>query len=180
MKNVLLVLVLMFVACSEDGAPDYEGDAGDGDTDSDSDSDTDSDADTDSDYDTDCNEGCTQPPSDFCDEDGYLVHYTGASSCVDDVCVYGFDLQICGYVCVEVEDGPDYCQENACDGVVCNDPPDSECLSDLQLLYYWDQPGGCDETGAQTGTPGACYYNSMETICENGCVPVSGADDYCS
>jgi hypothetical protein len=171
MKTMFLVLALvLFAGCSEDGGLLEDADGGaDGGV-----SDTDADTDTDEEYDTDCADGCTDPPPDTCDEEGSLFQYTGASSCIENACEYEYETVACGYDCVEVEDDDDYCMDDICDGVVCDDPPDSECVNDATLLIYVEDTGECDP-----GT-GECVYLEDTESCPNECIVVSGADDYCS
>lgn len=183
MKTMFLVLVLVLLAGCDEGALSG-GDGGDSDSDGDTDSDTDSDAGTDSDtdadtdtdeeYDTDCDEGCTQPPPDTCDYEGNLMEYTGASSCIESVCEYEYDLVGC-WDCIE-QDGDDFCMEDACDGVACDDPPAAECgVEDPDYLYFpVEESGNCDPA------TGECSWLIEVDYCPDGCIVVSGADDYCA
>jgi hypothetical protein len=176
MKTVLLVMALiLFAGCAEDGSLLEEDGGADG-------GDSDSDTDSEEEYDTDCADGCTDPPPDTCDVDSNLVQYSGASSCVEDVCVYEFEVVACGFTCI-VESGDDHCQDTACEGVVCDDPPDDECVNSETLKDYYDI-GECTEVGGEGYEPGDCGYGAVNDgwfVCPEGteCILVSGADDYC-
>jgi hypothetical protein len=180
MKKMLLVMALvLFAGCAEDGSPLFEEDAGvdggDSDSDIDSDSDADSDTDTDEVYDTDCADGCTDPPPDTCDEEGNLFEYTGSSSCIEDACEYEYETIACGYECIEAP-GDDYCMDSICDGVVCDDPPDNECYPEsIPALRIWVE--GTGECDLDTGE---CVFLEDIENCPSECIVVSGADDYCA
>jgi hypothetical protein len=127
MKKVLLVLVLvLFAGCAEDGSllDDSDGGADGGDSDTDTDSDTDSDTDQGGECTSESLEGCDNPPLDTCDDMGRLVQYDGPVACVDGWCTYGFEITPCDYGCVDAGDGEeDYCatdtDTDTCDDDLC-------------------------------------------------------------
>jgi len=212
MKHFILFSILcLLVACGDSGSGVYEEDDT-SDTDSIGVDGTDS-GDTDSTgiddtsgpdpWDVNCEEvACPQePPPDECNLAGQLVTYSGAPDCVDRVCQYQGSVSDCDWACDYDNEGVAYCKDYPCDGVVCDDPPDAECVempfstpefpdyaipslgianhsSGGYLLAYLEDAGSCNEN------TGECEYSQYKvefTFCGdvNGCVIVSNDHDYC-
>lgn len=96
---------------------------------------------------------CNDPPADFCDGQT-AVSYAATGACIADDCSYSttrLDCFTAANVCVA-----GVCVEpDACDGVVCNDPPSNFCRDDIAVRYA--NPGTC--------SGGICNYAESERDC---------------
>jgi len=155
MEHRALVFVVSVFSCFMSGGGcaqvDVMNEGGDGDTDSDIDADADADSDTDSDSDSDV------------DTDTDTDTDTDADSDTDTDADSDTDTE------TESGTGPD-----ECDGVVCDDPPEDDCLAG-DLVEY-DEDGVCVE--------GECEYSYLLTPCPYGCTggscdPQCTAGDCC-
>ena len=125
-----------------------------------------------------CNaEACVTPPAATC-QGPTLVAYADLGTCDDDgTCVYeqivtncvAQDGQCIDGACVPNE------QEDLCEGVVCDSPPDSTCLNSYTGVTY-------AEAGECVG--GVCQYETTNVDCmereecvEGACVPVADPCD---
>lgn len=123
---------------------------------------------------------CNAPPLDVCDGN-VAVLSEAIGACADGLCSYRQSLQDCtatGETCV------DGACVNACEGVVCSDPPADFCSGNTATFYGL---GAC--------AAGSCDYESfsqdcsltgdfcVEGFCRSGCVDsacVSPPENFCS
>jgi len=115
---------------------------------------------------------CDQIPFDQC-SDGNVLEYTGEVACVDNTCVYSYEITECGMDCITVENDHDYCEN--CDPSTCTDVPFDECKvfpeePETTYIIFYKLPAWCED--------GFCQYNYNGNQCEN-CIVVEDGDDYC-
>lgn len=109
---------------------------------------------------------CEQPPQPQCVSPTSLRVYGSPGSCDQGSCLYGFT-----YVSCSCASGR--CQEDACAGVSCNQPPPATCLGDR--LRSYTSPGTCD------GKSGQCVYPPVDTPCgAGGCQGGQCLSDKCA
>ena len=99
---------------------------------------------------------CATGPAPHCTDGATLIIHGASSQCEDGVCLYGTFGKHCDNGC---SDG--HCNGDPCSGVSCNTPPANACISSTVLRAWDGQPGSCVD--------GACEYETVKTVCENGC-----------
>jgi hypothetical protein len=103
---------------------------------------------------------CDSPPANSCKDDSTLLVYSDQGSCdpQDGSCVYTPVEQDCPEVC-----GQGRClQVDACEGVVCNQPPADRCEDEQTLIRYADTGDCLEDTGQ-------CRYEYEQVSCSQGC-----------
>ncbi len=97
---------------------------------------------------------CDVSPAGECLNASVLLRYAEEGLCAEDVCSYAAEEEICERGC---EDG--HCL-GLCDDVVCDDPPDDECV-DGNTVRMYEAEGTCSE--------GECSYDFQDQNCPDGC-----------
>nr|MDJ0766694.1 hypothetical protein [Myxococcota bacterium] len=97
---------------------------------------------------------CTNPPADYCNNDGDLVVFDQQGVCENGTCTYAESVEPCLFGCESGE-----CLEDPCLNVVCETPPADYCLDGTTQVTY-EVPGTCEG--------GVCSYVSIEAVCASG------------
>jgi len=115
-----------------------------------------------------CVSACDSPPAATCVDPTTLRSYASPGACQPDgACTYGHVDFTCDNGC---DAGACLGAVDACDGIVCDDPPAARCT------------GGALATFASLGTcqAGTCSYASVSIPCSHGCRDGACAGDPCA
>jgi hypothetical protein len=102
---------------------------------------------------------CNTPPENTCDGSFEIEISNTVGWCDRGECFYTSRSEVCVGTC---EDGA--CTGAPCQGITCNQPPDSVC-ADEDTLKVFNSVGYCV---APDGAP-ECRYTSRKVACEGGC-----------
>lgn len=100
---------------------------------------------------------CDAPPANECENSTQLRVYEQTGICDEGLCQYESALQDCPYGCDEDQNA---CVADPCAGIVCDAPPEAECV-DADTLKTYSNAGTCDNA--------ECTYSHQLTECEHGC-----------
>ncbi len=98
---------------------------------------------------------CNIQPASYCLGDGLLRVFDSIGRCESGACIYGHQDVACSSECQGGQ-----CVQEACAGVICDQPPAAYCR-DESTLVHWDGIAECEE--------GFCLYGNAESSCAEGC-----------
>jgi hypothetical protein len=114
---------------------------------------------------------CNTPPANQCDTNNGLIVYNATGWCSQGTCHYIPGTVTCDGACIN-----GVCQGTPCQAVLCNSPPEAECLGDTNVLRVYGMNGSCSPLN---GTP-QCNYTSEDVVCEGGCADGQCIDAPCA
>ena len=114
---------------------------------------------------------CNEPPANQCDATSGLIVYNATGWCSQGTCHYIPGTATCDGACVN-----GVCEGNPCQAVLCNNPPEPECLGDTNVLRVYGRNGSCS---ALSGAP-QCTYASEDVVCDGGCADGQCIDAPCA